>query len=58
VVRGDGRVLWQSKSVKTQRDEQAFNISVAGVDRLTIEASVDGRPDGAHAVWIDPLLTP
>jgi serine/threonine protein kinase len=58
VVRGDGRVVWQSKPVKSQRDEQAFTVSVVGVDRLTIEAGVDGRPEGAHAVWIDPLLTP
>jgi serine/threonine protein kinase len=53
-VRGDGKVLWQSRPVSTQADTQACAVSVQGVDELTLEVTAAGDHRGAHAVWIEP----
>jgi serine/threonine protein kinase len=53
-VRGDGKVLWQSRPVSTQADTQICAVSVQGVDELKLEVSSAGDPRGAHAVWVEP----
>ncbi|MBA4186439.1 MAG: hypothetical protein C0467_00330 [Planctomycetaceae bacterium] len=55
-VKGDGRVLWESRPVRTKQDQQPFAIDVAGVRRLELEVRCPGNNDNAHAVWCDPKL--
>lgn len=57
-VHGDGKVLWQSKPVTSQADTQACNeLSVPGIDKLTLEMTGTGDERGTHGVWIEPFLT-
>jgi serine/threonine protein kinase len=56
-VYGDGKLLWQSRPVSRQADQQNCAVSVRGVDNLRIEVRCTGEPRGAHAVWIEPFLT-
>jgi hypothetical protein len=55
-VYGDGKCLWQSKPVSTQQDTQQCKVPVQGVNKLKIEVTCKGKPFGAHAVWIEPLV--
>ena len=57
-VFGDGRLLWQSSPVRRQADVNRCEVSVMGVDLLTIQVDCPGPPFGAHAVWIEPNLAP
>ena len=58
-VLGDGQLLWQSpRPLRTQADAERCTISVKEVDYLTIRVNCPGFPRGAHAVWIDPKVTP
>ena len=56
-VQGDGRVLWQSREVRTGKDTQTCHVAVRGVNVLTLEVDCPGPSRGAHAVWIEPRLT-
>src|SRR5262249_699232 len=56
-VYGDGRLLWQSQPVLSQNDAQICAVDVSGVDRLTIAVTCQGKPMGAHAVWVEPHVT-
>jgi hypothetical protein len=55
-VYGDGEVLWRSDPVWTRRETQECDISVQGVDKLTLEVSASAKAHGAHGVWIEPRL--
>jgi tRNA A-37 threonylcarbamoyl transferase component Bud32 len=57
-VHADGQLLWQSDEVQSQADTQRCRVSVKGVEVLTIEVHCPGEPRGAHAVWIEPSVTP
>jgi hypothetical protein len=58
-VYGDGKLLWRSKPVASQEDTQScMDLSVQGVDKLTLEVSGSGDERGTHAVWIEPSVTP
>ncbi len=57
-VRGDGRILWQSHPIRRQDDAERCEVSVRGVDVVTIEVNCPGDPRGAHAVWIEPEVAP
>jgi hypothetical protein len=35
-----------------------MNLSVQGIDKLTLEVSGSGDERGTHAVWIEPSVTP
>jgi serine/threonine protein kinase len=56
-VFGDDKLLWKSKLLTTQADAQTCDVSVAGVERLRIEVKGEGPSMGAHAAWIEPVLT-
>jgi tRNA A-37 threonylcarbamoyl transferase component Bud32 len=56
-VRGDNQILWKSRPLRSQADAQKFNVSVKGVETLTIEVDCPGHPHGAFAVWVEPQLT-
>jgi len=57
VVKGDGKVRWESKPVKTQQDAQDFSADINGVYRLELEVRCPGSNAMAHAVWLEPQLT-
>jgi serine/threonine protein kinase len=56
-VYGDGALLWKSRPVSRQADQQTCSVSVRGVDQLKLEAQSAGDPRGAHAVWVEPSLS-
>jgi serine/threonine protein kinase len=53
---GDGHLLWRSASVSSQRDGQSFEVSIHGVQRLTLQVESTGDTRGAHAVWLNPEI--
>lgn len=55
-VYADGKRVWQSRVMTARSDTQAFDIPVVEVDVLKLEVVADD-PRGAHAVWVDPVLT-
>ena len=57
-VFGDGQLLWQSHPVRRQADADQCVISVQGVDILTLQVDCPGSPRSAHAVWVEPRVTP
>jgi hypothetical protein len=56
-VYGDGRLLWSSKLVTTQKDAQSVDVSVRGVAVLKLQVICRGDSRGVHAVWIDPRVS-
>lgn len=56
-VYGDGKRLWQSRPLTTQEQTQDCAVDVSQVQILKIEVRGDGPPLGAHAVWLDPIVT-
>ena len=55
-VRGDGRILWQSHPIRRQDDAERREISVRGVDVVTIEVNCPGdprvpTPSGSSRKW-------
>jgi hypothetical protein len=56
-ILGDGRELWKSRPVQKSGDPQAFDVRLAGCKRLELAVDCDD-PFAAHAVWIDPFLSP
>lgn len=56
-IHGDGRLLWESKPVSSQADEQTSpTLNVQGVHRLRLSVTGTGDERGSHAVWIEPTL--
>jgi serine/threonine protein kinase len=56
-VYGDGRLLWSSKLVTTQKDAQSVDVLVRGVAVLKLQVVCRGDSRGVHAVWIDPRVS-
>ncbi|MBA4062399.1 MAG: hypothetical protein C0501_01585 [Isosphaera sp.] len=56
VVLRDG-VEWRSREVGFANGSPTCDLDVRGVETLTIGVDVRGGPWGAHAVWVEPLLT-
>ncbi len=59
-VLGDGRELWKSHQIQKPTDEATFSVSVVGVRELQLEVATVATNSNkfAHAVWLDPRLTP
>jgi len=55
-VYGDGKLLWQSRPLRSQSDMETCDISVKGVESLRLEVTCSDMPDGDFAVWFEPLL--
>lgn len=55
-IYGDGHPIWRSASVSTQRDSQSFEITIKGVQLLTLQVECAGDSRGAHAVWLNPEI--
>jgi serine/threonine protein kinase len=55
-IYGDGHPLWRSASVSSQRDSQPFDVSIKGVQLLTLQVECAGDTRGAHAVWLNPEI--
>ncbi|MEN6457714.1 MAG: NPCBM/NEW2 domain-containing protein [Thermoguttaceae bacterium] len=56
-VVGDGKLLWQSKVIKTSADSDTCNVSVASVRTLILEVDCAGPLASAWAVWVEPCLS-
>jgi serine/threonine protein kinase len=56
-VFGDGRLLWESRPVRSQADTQACAVSVRGVNELRLAVTCAGEPFGAHTIWVDPAVS-
>jgi serine/threonine-protein kinase len=57
VVKGDGRVLWESRTVANAGALQDIDVLVEGVEQLDLIAILGGSLDTSHAIWVDPYLT-
>jgi serine/threonine protein kinase/Leucine-rich repeat (LRR) protein len=57
-VLGDGRELWKSPPLQKVTDEANASISVRDVQELRLEVSCGNNSYHAHAVWLEPRLTP
>ena len=58
IVLGDGRKLFDSGVVRNGAKAQDLDVSVAGVNELTLEVTDAGDGiDGDHADWLNPTLT-
>ncbi len=55
-VRGDGRVLWESGPINHDKAVQECNISVEGVELLSLEVQCAGNNERAWTVWFEPYL--
>lgn len=56
-ILGDGKVLWQSKSIQKAGMYDGCNLTITGVDKLELEVECRGDSSRCHAVWIEPLLS-
>jgi hypothetical protein len=55
-VWGDGKLLWQSKALKTRGDGEECTVPVATIERLELEVHCPGSHAKAHAIWVEPQL--
>jgi hypothetical protein len=55
-VLGDGRLLWQSQTIRHRGVREAFRLSVAGVRELELRAEHHRSNVYCWAVWLDPYL--
>ncbi|MCH8045262.1 MAG: NPCBM/NEW2 domain-containing protein [Planctomycetes bacterium] len=56
-VYGDGKILWQSRPLQKRNDGQDCKISIRGVRQLKLEVNCPGILNGAHAAWINPVIS-
>jgi hypothetical protein len=57
-VLGDNRVLWQSEPLQQKGQSQRCNVDVTGVRLLELQVHCPGNFSSAHAVWLDPSVSP
>lgn len=57
-IEGDGRKLWTSEPLQETGASLAFDVNVAGVERLEIWVDCPGPHHAATAVWLEPRLVP
>lgn len=55
-VYGDGKLLWKSAPITSEKIAQFTEINVKNVQAIELRTSTPSFP-GAHAVWLDPILT-
>lgn len=56
-VYGDGKLLWQSRPIQKKNDGQDCRISIRRVRQLKLEVNCPGSDGGAHAAWINPVIS-
>ncbi len=54
----DGNELWRSPGMASHGEPEAFHVSVAKGERLELYVDCRGSNNGAHAVWLNPVLRP
>jgi hypothetical protein len=57
LVFGDGRLLWKSSAIAERGQVDFCKVSVKNVRTLELRTMASGSAHGAHAVWLDPLVT-
>jgi hypothetical protein len=55
-VFGDGKLLWQSRALKSLDDSEECAISIREVKTLKLQVDCPGSNGGAVPVWIDPVV--
>lgn len=59
LILGDGQVLWRSEPVREKGQVEEFAVKLPGVRVLELRVYAETpTAEGAHAVWVDPYLTP
>ncbi len=56
-VYGDGKQLWSSRPLHAASQFQEFSVRVSSVQSLKLEIICAGKNEGAHAVWVTPMVT-
>jgi HEAT repeat protein len=57
-VLGDNRILWQSEPLQQKGQSQKCRVDVTGVRLLELQVHCPGDWTAAHAVWLDPGVSP
>jgi hypothetical protein len=56
-IKGNGRLLWQSRPMHKADELEPFSVDVAGIETLDLYVNCRGSDAAAWALWIDPVLT-
>ena len=56
VIIGDEKELWQARITRDGPGDR-FDLDVSGVTMLRLAVYADGDLRGAHALWVDPVLS-
>lgn len=56
-VYGDGKQLWTSRPLHGPGQFQEFSVRVASVQSLKLEITCTGKNEGAHSIWVTPMVT-
>jgi len=51
---GDGRELWKSSPLKETGSSEAFDVDIAGVDKLELFVDCPGGGYNALGCWLEP----
>jgi HEAT repeat protein len=57
-VIGDNRVLWRSEPLRDKGQSQKCDVNITGVRLLELQVHCPGNWSNAHAVWLDPCISP
>jgi hypothetical protein len=55
-IRGDGKLLWQSPSIKSRGQVTDFELDLEGLDVLELSVVANPLAHYVHAVWVEPRL--
>lgn len=56
-IKGDGKILWRSKPIQTNKDAQKFDISVENVSTIQLDVNCPDVNWSAWGVWVEPKLS-
>ncbi len=54
-VLADGKSLWKSKAIKKGASDEC-EVELSGKEVLELRTNVQGESNGAHAVWVEPVV--
>lgn len=57
-IKADGREIWHSERMRSGSQIIAFDLDVKDIKHIELNVECTGSNDDAHAVWLDPVVTP